>query len=148
MQTRCAGARPWKCDGYTSKVVFSFTSLLTTSYNESAVNTHMWPSLFACFFFSVTKDFQPWGLEPEFLQIMRCVSTFHFTNNAFLILWACTFFWDLQYTCCLWTIFIWVHSGVPHFKVSIWNDRVPLTWTQSCQYCKNSRVWNWTKSLH
>lgn len=74
-----------------ARLFFSFTSLLTTSYNESAVNAHVWPSLFACFFFSATKDFQPWGLEPEFLQIMRCVSTFHFTNNAILTVWACTF---------------------------------------------------------
>lgn len=46
---------------------------------------------FVCLFVSVTKDFQPWGLEPEFLQIMRSVSAFHFTNNVILIVHMCIF---------------------------------------------------------
>lgn len=44
-----------------------------------------------CLFVSVTKDFQPWGLEPEFLQIMKYVSAFHFTNNVIFIVHTCTF---------------------------------------------------------
>lgn len=45
-----------------------FTSLSKRTINQQ--QTQICDQLI-CVFVSVTKDFQLWGLEPEFLQIMR-----------------------------------------------------------------------------